>query len=258
MSKQDTIISLLKEIDENIDNVSIGGNVPKVKVKTFVINNACLNEDGRWDGESLIDTSECTNLERVANDCGNLIGLDVSDWDTSNVITLLYSFTACRKLEYFPCRNWDVGKCTNFFGMFQYDNRLKTIDVSNWDMSSATNIGSMFLRSGLQLLDLTKWNVHNVTKITGMFGSCDYLQSVIGNRTIDDVLANDIRVLNGLKLSLNVIDTILDRASLRAIINGLADLTGSDTQTLTLGETLIAKLTEEDITVATAKNWTIA
>jgi hypothetical protein len=49
----------------------------------------------------------------------------------------------------------------------------------------------------------------------------------------------------------------LNRASLRAVINGLADLTGQTAQTLTLGATLMAKLTEEDIAIAVSKNWSI-
>ena len=50
----------------------------------------------------------------------------------------------------------------------------------------------------------------------------------------------------------------LDRASIRAVINGLADLTGQTAQTLTLGATLMAKLTEEDIAIAVNKNWTLS
>ena len=61
-----------------------------------------------------------------------------------------------------------------------------------------------------------------------------------------------------LKKSLQIHNTKepLDRASLRALINGLAEV--ETTQTITLGAALRAKLTEEDIAIATAKNWTIA
>jgi hypothetical protein len=90
-----------------------------------------------------------------------------------------------------------------------------------------------------------------------MFYNCSQLQTLIGNRTIDDVLANNIGALNGLKVNISLSKTILDRASLRAVINGLADLTGKTQQTLTIDATLLAKLTEEDIAIATNKNWTI-
>jgi hypothetical protein len=94
-----------------------------------------------------------------------------------------------------------------------------------------------------------------------MFWRNSSLISIVGGRNIDDVIVNNISVMNGVKqLSPTTFVEIqsLDRASLRALINGLADLTGQTAQTLTLGETLIAKLTEEDIAIATAKNWTIA
>lgn len=249
----------MENLPNAIGSIKSASEIPKIKVSSFKVSNACINEEGIWEGESLIDTSECTILERLADYCNNLIRIDVSNWDTSKVTTLRYSFANCRNLEYFPCGNWDVGKCINFFGMFEIGNKLKTIDVSNWNMSSATDIGSMFRQcTYLQMLDLTKWNVDKVTNATSTFSTCIKLQSIIGNRTIDDVLTNDIRALNGLKKSLSVSYTILDRASIRATINGLADLTGQTAQTLTLGATLIAKLTEEDIAIATNKNWTIA
>jgi hypothetical protein len=96
-----------------------------------------------------------------------------------------------------------------------------------------------------------------VTDMVEMFRFCPQLQKLIGNRTIDDVLANNIGALNGLKIALSLNATILDRASLRAVINGLADLTGKTPQTLTIGAKLLAKITEEDIAIATNKNWTI-
>ena len=46
--------------------------------------------------------------------------------------------------------------------------------------------------------------------------------------------------------------------SIQSIIDGLADLTGSDAKTITLHDTVGAKLTEEQKAQATAKNWTIA
>ena len=52
--------------------------------------------------------------------------------------------------------------------------------------------------------------------------------------------------------------TKLDREALVEIIGNLRDMTGSTAKTLTMGATNMAKLTDEDIAVATAKNWTIA
>ena len=229
MSKQDTIISLLKEIDENIDNIGGGGNVSKVKLITIKINNNCIDENGYWPGE-LIDTSECGDLRKCFSGMKTLKQLNVSNWNTSNITTLRDTFNGCTNLEYLDVSNWDVSKVTDMYGIF--DNcGVKSLDVSNWDVSNVSNISYFGARNTL---------------------------TFIGGRTIDEVLVGNIKCLNGLRRSFYVYPKNLDRASLRALINGLADLTGSDTQTLTLGTNLIAKLTEEDIAIATAKNWTIA
>ena len=240
MNKQDTIISLLKEINENVDNldqISIVKDIVvtdndkeylpddygadgfskvttkfdisslgKVKVSTLKVTNACLDENGYWAGE-LLDTSNINTMANVFGLVTNLKSLDVSNWDVSNVTDMNQMFLTCKY--------------------------LKSLDVSNWDVS-------------------------NVTNTSGMFTGCSSLQSLVGNRTMNDVLANNIGAFNGLKVNLILSKTIIDSASLRAIINGLADLTGSAAKTLTLSETLINKLTEEDIAIATAKNWTIA
>lgn len=49
----------------------------------------------------------------------------------------------------------------------------------------------------------------------------------------------------------------LTDASIQSIIDGLADVTGGDTQKLQLHSTVGAKLTEEQKASATAKNWTL-
>ena len=63
----------------------------------------------------------------------------------------------------------------------------------------------------------------------------------------------------GLKHNLNISSlTLLNRASLLAIIKGIADLTGQTGKTLTLGTALLEKLNTADIQLATNKNWTLA
>jgi surface protein len=168
-------------------------------------------------------------------------------------------FYGCSQLQNLDVSNWDVSGVTNTYAMFHTCPQLKNLDTRNWDVSRVTEMAQMFYTcSQLQNLDVSNWDVSGVTRTSAMFLYCSQLQSLIGNLTIDDVLANNIGALNGLKVALSLNQTILDRASLRAIINGLADLTGQTAQTLTLGAKLLAKLTDEDIAIATSKNWTLS
>lgn len=296
MNKDDIIISLLKEIDENIDNVNDSegtnanleeltvtangeylpadynadgfskvtaefdtSNLPKVKVTTLTVKNACANENGEWEGAYLIDTSECISFENVFGGTTAFINLDLRGWNTSKVKTLSSMFNSCRKTQSINLAGWDTSQVTNMEYVFTGARELVSLDLSGWDTSHVTTIQSMFATLlALESLDLTHFNMENVISAYNMFGSTPKLSTIIGGKSIEDVINDNISCLKNLKISISFSTTKLDRASLRALINGLADLTGQTAKTLTLGETLIAKLTEEDIAIATAKNWTIA
>lgn len=209
--------------------------VPQYGVKTasISINGSIIDDDGWWRGAEYLDTS-LWNRSCIFINFYGLKKLNVSNWDTRNWNSIRQMFQNCASLEY--------------------------VDVSNWNTSNIISDGFVLSFSScksLSMLDVTNWDASSVTDTSNMFSGCSSLQSLIGNRTIEDVLENNITALNGLKVYLNLKQTILDRASLRAVINGLADLTGQTAQTIAIDATLIAKLTEEDIAIATNKNWTI-
>ena len=52
--------------------------------------------------------------------------------------------------------------------------------------------------------------------------------------------------------------SLLSDESIRSIIDGLVDLTGQEAQTITFHATVKAKLTDEQISTITSKNWTLA
>ena len=280
------------EVDKQILNIYLeggggtSGGGEKAKVLTLDIDDSCI-VDGTWGAES-IDTSLMTDMRNMFNGCSSLQSLDVSGWDTSNVTTMNTMFYHCSSLTQLDVSNWDTSNVTNISYMFNGCSSLQSLDVSGWDTSNVTTMNTMFYHcSSLTQLDVSNWDTSNVTKMNSMFNGCSSLQSLdvsgwdvsnvtnvtniddifyncnklttlIGGRTIDEVISNNISALNGLKIYINLRYTILDRASLRALINGLANLSSTSSQPLYLGSTLIANLTEEDIAIATAKNWTIS
>ena len=156
--------------------------------------------------------------------------------------------------------NWDVSNVTSIDRTF-FSSGLKRLDISNWDTSKVISLSYLFY--GMNNLEVADISNFNASSVTGSPTRAFYLfqknfHSLVGERTIEDVINNNIGVFIGLKYSLTIDNTSLplDRASLRAIINGLAEV--ETTQTLTLGATLRAKLTEEDIAIATNKGWSIA
>ena len=135
------------------------------------------------------------------------------------------------------------------------------IDLSDWDTINLTTTLNAFSRininnTGYIYIDIKGWKAGSLTA-ANMFGSYANFHSLVGRTTLEDVVKDDIKILEGLKISISINHTFdnLNAASLRALINGLAEV--ETTQTLTLGS-LKTKLTEEDIAIATNKGWTIA
>ena len=233
-------------------------DAPKVKVTTFKITNDCINEEGRWEGDVLIDTSELISLNEAFSRV-NITSLDTTNWNLSKLNSATYCFRFCTKLKkIIGVENWGMSSADVVNGMF-YNSGLEELDVSKWDIH-ASRYDEMFVNmKSLKKLDLTSWDFSRCIGINYFATGCSLLETIVGDYSLNDVISNEISVLNGCKVGApNMFqNTLLNTASLRAIINGIADLTGKPSQTLSLGETLMAKLTEEDIAIATAKNWTI-
>lgn len=210
----------------------------KVQVQTFRVTQSSII-DGKWIYEKWFDFSNgLTNLNNA------------------------FSFYPQHsKIAEIPTLNsWNVSNVTNLVTTFDNCRSLKILDFEDWDVSNVTNFASMCREcTSLQKVNITKWNINPNATNANMFTWCISLYSLVGDYTIDEVISNNITIYRGWKKNLSfTMCNALNRASLRALINGLADLSDTTTQTLTLGATLSAKLTEEDIAIATAKNWTIA
>ena len=192
---------------------------------------------GEW------DTSEVKDMANMFRDCRGLMSLDLSGWDTSEVKDMSYMFRSCINLTSLDLSGWKTYNVTDMNNMFIACSNLINLDVSGFDTSKVTNMSYMFQNcNGLTSLDLSGWDTGKVTNMSNMFSGCSGLTSL-------DSMMN-------ISTSLSLSDTILDVSSLLDVIDNLATLTS--TKTLTLGTVLLAKLTAEQIAVATNKGWTVA
>ena len=208
---------------------------------------------------SNFNTSAVTNMSYMFSNCRNLSTLDVSSFNTSAVTNMSYMFDACSNLTTLDVSNFNTSAVTNMSYMFSNCRNLTTLDVSNFNTSAVTNMSSMFNGcSNLTTLDLSNFNTSSVTNMSYMFYRCSSLTSIIGTHTLEEVQAGTIKALRGLKVGISFSDSPnLERASILALFYGLADLTGKTAQTVTLHATAKARLTAEDIKIATDKNWNV-
>ena len=232
---------------------------------------------------SSFDTSAATNMSRMFGQCDKLTTLDLSNFNTSLVTDMSGMFANCRNLTMLDLSSFDTSAVTNMRAMFFYCSNLTTLDLSSFDTSAVTDMCNMFYNCvlttldlssfdtsavtdmsymfqscyRLTMLDLSSFDTSAVTDMTGMFQNCNSLTTIIGTHTLEDVQAGTIKALKGTKVSLDLYTPLLERASILALFYGLADLTGNTKETIRLHATAKARLTAEDIKIATDKNWNV-
>ena len=232
----------------------------------------------------LLDTSSVTNMNSMFNGCSSLTEIPLLD--TSSVTSMTSIFNDCSSLTEIPLL--DTSSVTDMNSMFNNCSSLKEIPLL--DTSSVTNMNSMF-NGCSSLTTIPQFDTSNLTSMYNMFTDCSELTTIpqLDASKVNDI--NSTMFLNCTKLAdfgglkdlgkaytrntknyayykLNLSScTSLTHDSLINVINNLYDLNltydvanGGTlyTQSLVLGSTNKAKLTNEEIAIANSKGWTVS
>ena len=129
----------------------------------------------------IIDTSNTKSMLQMFLDCSALKNLDLSSFDTSNVVDKGFQqmFRRCNSLETLDLSNFDTSKATDMSFMFDSCKALNSIDLSNFDTGKVTDMNNMFNNCNvLETLDLSSFDTGDVTNMANMFGSCKTLKTL--------------------------------------------------------------------------------
>lgn len=243
------------------------------------------------------DISKVTDVSYLFRKCSSLTTVDLSGWDTSNINKVTGMFYGCSSLNNLDMSHFDISNVTNLSDMFNGCSSLSYLNITGWDFKNVTNVASMFSNVGLKTIDTSTWlNANNVTNfanfcnvatseyITLTFSgsmwaimhNCKNVKHITWKNctvSIDNYsfpnfgdaknaewqITFDNAVISAENGTLGVLNYYnhLTVESLMSVINALADRTGMDSDTLTLGSAHLAKLTPEQIKIATDKNWTV-
>ena len=238
---------------------------------------------------SNIDTSNVTNLYSTFHYCSNLKTLDLSMWNVSKVTNMGSTFASCSSINTINLTNWDTSNVTRMDNMFESCHMNPTIlGIEQFNVENVNDFERMFNnwvgRSDTKYV-LDNFHTTSGTKFSYMFGwsygklislaSVDFSKA----RYVDYIFGNVsgiVKLNNHHNLGQSFIATASENNSyytlniskftntpkenLVEIIDGLYDIktAGVKAQSLILGSTNIAKLTSEEIAVATNKGWTVS
>jgi|GEM_PF-5128352 len=103
----------------------------------------------------------------------NLVSIDLSGLDTSEVTDMTSMFCDCSELETVDVSRLDTSNVESMKAMFSSCENLKTIDVSSFDTSNVTDMTDMFANClKLETIDVSSFDTSNVTDMVGIFSGC--------------------------------------------------------------------------------------
>ena len=188
-------------------------------------------------------------------------GTMIAGWDTSQIrecYQMFYENTEMIEAPYF-----DTSNVTNMTRMFGICENLTT--VPQFNTSKVTTMSDMV--AGCEnLTTVPLFNTSNVTNIYGMFSFCNNLTNLGGVKDLGKAYTRKTSNFYAYELDLSYCKK-LTHESLISVINSLYDLNLTYdvanggilySQQLVLGSTNLAKLTAEEISIATNKGWTVS
>lgn len=178
-----------------------------------------------------VNLSGMTIADHLFYGCENLVSMDLSNFDTSNVASMAQMFEGCSSIESLDLSNFDTRNVTCMNGMFGCNN-LENLDLSSFDTSNVTLMNGMFNNcSSLRNLNLSNFDTTNVTDMMWMFSGCHSLESVnlssfnTGNVTSMQGMFNYCDSLNNLDLSNFDTNNVTD---MLGMFNGCSSLKSLD------------------------------
>ena len=201
----------------------------------------------------LLDTRNVTNMAGMFSFCSNL--KTIPKINTAKVTDMSTMFSVCKNLEEIPLL--DTSNVTNMHEMFGNCELLRTIPELN--TVSVSSMPSMFINCS-SIKDIPLLEASSVTNVWQIFDGCELLENLGGLKNLGQAYSTTMTANDGWYSLVLSKCPLLTHDSLMNVINNLYDIAtkGVKTQKLVLGSTNLAKLTAEEVAIATNKGWTVS
>ena len=187
------------------------------------------------------NTSNVTDMQYMFHNCTSLTSLNVSNFNTQNVIYMTGMFSGSWQV-YMSLRNiiglnnFNTSKVISMQEMFYNCNQLTSIDISSFNTSNVTNMYLMFHGcTSLTTLNLSNFNTSKVENMSRMFCVCSSLTS-IDISSFDMSLTSDIlEMFYGTPLTSLKTPRVYPSNLTITLPNTLYDINGNGYSTLSTG-----------------------
>mgnify|MGYP003571341013 CR=1 FL=1 len=128
---------------------------------------------------SNFDTKNIINMKEMFNGCQNLKRINLLYLNTKNVKDMSFMFNFCKNLENLNLSSFNTENVINMSGLFAGCQKLNELNLSSFDTKNVKDMSFMFYEcKGLKNIDLSSFNTKNVTTMKEMFSGCHNLKSL--------------------------------------------------------------------------------
>ena len=128
---------------------------------------------------SNFDTSEVVSMHNMFFDCINLKSINLNNIVTSSLQNLGSTFYSCQSLLFLDLSSFNTSLVTNIASIFFNCESLTSIILGNFDTSNVELMSfSFFFCSSLKSIDLSNFNTSLVTNMNYMFAGCSSLKTI--------------------------------------------------------------------------------
>ena len=118
-------------------------------------------------------------MDYMFDRCSSLSILDLSNFQTSNVIDMSYMFNECRSLTSLIISTFTIPEVKSLRGMFQYCTSLTSLDLSGFKTQSLEDTAYMFFGCrNLTYIDISGLETSSVKVMDRMFKGCSSLSTL--------------------------------------------------------------------------------
>ena len=159
------------------DVILVNGNLDDIDEENKINNNNLQSGENeiimKWN-------NKLTNCDSMFQDLSNIIEIDLTKFDSSEVISMQNMFSSCINVKKIKINFYfDTSKVTNMASMFYGCTSLESLDLSNFNTSSVKYL-DYFLSECISLttLNLSNFDTSLVINMVGMFSNCHSLISL--------------------------------------------------------------------------------
>lgn len=247
MARIDTLPHFLTDVADAIREKT--GSSETIQASNFDTEISSISGGGDLDWKSLGFDGTPSGIQKMYNDAKKI----QDDWDPT-ITSMASMYSGNTTLTLFP--TVDTSNVTSLYGTFTSCTKL--IEIAPINTSRVKTMGSAF-QNCTSLITLPQLDASSMNDFAKDFYGLDNLENFGGLLNVGQAYSTTTSASYRWYALDFTYAPKLTHDSLMNIINGLYDIAakGCQTQSLVLGSTNLAKLTQEEIAIATNKGWNV-